>query len=78
MLGFHKHTHTTVEPSERVRVVYTYSKASLGGYRIVEAGSLVVEVVSRESVAASCCAHLNAGESRIDRHALIGCRVVPV
>jgi hypothetical protein len=78
MLGFHKHTEAVVVPSERVRVVYTYTKASLGGYRIVEAGSLVVEVVSRESVAASCCAHLNAGESRIDRHALIGCRVVPV
>jgi hypothetical protein len=51
MIGFHRHTQAPVAPSERVRVLYTYSKATLGGYRIVEAGSLVVEVVSRESVA---------------------------
>lgn len=75
MLGLHKHTE---QPTPVIRVRYTYSRAALGGYRITEAGTMVVEVVSCKAVAASHCGHLNAGESRIDRHALIGCRVVPM
>ena len=75
MLGRHKH----IEPTPVMRVRYSYSKATLGGYRIVDGQvACVVEVVSCEAVAASHCGHLNAGESRIDRHALIGCRVVPM
>lgn len=74
MLGRHKHTEPASVPAS---VRYSYQRATLGGFRIVDSGALVVEVVSRESVAASHTAHLNAGEYRIDSHALIGCRVVP-
>jgi hypothetical protein len=76
MLGLHKHTEPMAHITRPVGT-YSYSRAALGGFRIVEAGARVVEVVSRESVAASCCAHLNAGDARIEEHNLIGCRVVP-
>lgn len=78
MLGLHRNHTAPASASPVVRLRYSYSKASLGGYRITEMDRGVVEVVSCESVAASHTAHLNAGESVLDRHALIGCRVVPM
>lgn len=76
MLGRKQHT----EPAPIVSSVrYSYQKASLGGWRIVDNTiTVVVEVVGREAVAASHTAHLNAGEARIEKHNLIGTRVVMI